>query len=102
MALDLRGRAFAEKLFHVIDKDNTGSVSTEQLVTHLLGLQNGSLEDRIAFTFSVVSGGSKNQDVTFQQLIEVLQVRSQALSCCTMSCSRHWLDVQCESWMGAE
>ena len=74
VALDLRGEAFAEKLFQAIDTTNTGSVTTEQLVTALLALQDGTLEERIAFTFSIVS--SDEGDLSYDQLLGVLQVRT--------------------------
>ena len=73
VALDIRGETFAERLFHAIDTTNSGAVTAEQLVTALLALQNGTLEERIAFTFSVVADDTGQ--LTFEQLRDVLSVR---------------------------
>ena len=73
-ALDIRGPDFADKLFKAIDTRNTGSVSTEQLISCLLALEAGTLEERVAFTFSIISGSTEHPYVSFQQLKDILQV----------------------------
>lgn len=74
VALDLRGSVFAERLFLALDDQKTGHVSCEQLVAALLALQHGSLEEKIAFAFSIVNSNTSGS-LSLQQLEEVLQVR---------------------------
>lgn len=44
---------FAERFFHLFDKDNSGSISLRELMDGLTLLTNGSEVDKLRFLFQV-------------------------------------------------